>query len=178
MEGIKFKVALKDITPEIWREFQVPADMSLEELHEVLQVVMGWENVHLYEFQIGDRRYGSMEEETPKEVQDADETYLDDLNLEKGSTINYLYDFGDGWEHTVTVLELLDEEPETAVCLNGGRECPPEDCGGRWGYSGLLEVIADPKHPQHKEMKEWLGGEFDPEFFDKDEINEELKEVV
>ena len=178
MKGLQFKIALKNVEPAIWRQFQVQEDLSLDELHEVIQVVMGWENAHLYEFRINEQRFGKQDEDAPDELKDADETYIDDLDLDKGDTLLYVYDFGDGWEHELTVEKLLEDTPKDPVCLDGANNCPPEDSGGPWGYAGLMEILADPKHPEYEDMKEWIGGEFDPGFFDEEEINAELKKAV
>src|SRR5262249_4936275 len=89
----------------------------------------------------------------------------------------YTYDFGDNWRHTIQVEKVLapaagERYPK---CVKGKRACPPEDCGGVWGYAELLEALADPKHKRHEELKEWVGGEFDPEAFDIEAVNDELQ---
>lgn len=178
MKGFQFNIKLKNVEPAIWRKFQVPEDLSLDELHDIIQVVMGWENAHLYEFRVDDQRFGQPDDDAPEELEEADETYLDDLELKENDTLLYVYDFGDGWEHEIKVEKLLEEAPEDPVCIDGGNHCPPEDSGGPWGYAGMLEIIADPEHPEYEDMKEWIGGEFDPKFFDKEAINKELKKVV
>ena len=92
----------------------------------------------------------------------------------------YEYDFGDSWEHELLVEKILplEEGKRYPVCLTGKRACPPEDCGGIWGYASLLEAIRDPEHPEHEEMVDWVGGEFDPEAFDLDEVNRELQNLT
>jgi hypothetical protein len=91
----------------------------------------------------------------------------------------YEYDFGDGWEHGIQLEKIVGPEPGVHYprCLAGRRACPPEDCGGVWGYAELLEILADPRHPEHAERLEWLGGPIDPEAFDPDEVNNLLKRV-
>jgi len=79
----------------------------------------------------------------------------------------YTYDFGDGWEHSVTLEAILPQEPglDYPRCLGGERACPPEDCGGTYGYAEFLAAIRDPEHEEHQSMLEWVGGAFDPEHF-------------
>lgn len=137
---------------------------------------MGWENAHLYEFQFQDRSFGLMDDEAPEEQEDAEEVELESLGLKKGDQFLYTYDFGDSWEHTLTVEDLRPDVPDHPVCLDGARNCPPEDCGGRWAYAGLLEVVANPEHEEYDDLTEWLGGEFDPEAFDMEMINEMLED--
>jgi hypothetical protein len=91
----------------------------------------------------------------------------------------YEYDFGDRWDHELVIEKILPLEAgkHYPACLAGKRACPPEDCGGIWGYAGSLEAIHDPKHPEHEEMLEWVGGEFDPDAFDVDEVNTGLQRL-
>jgi hypothetical protein len=90
---------------------------------------------------------------------------------------NYVYDMGDSWEHLIQAEKVVDAEPGVRYprCIAGKRACPPEDCGGPWGYGDFLETIQDPKHERHEELLEWVGGEFDPEAFDVEAVNEELR---
>ncbi len=107
---------------------------------------------------------------------DSRKTKLNKILVGEKDTLKYEYDFGDGWDHTIVlekIVEVDDHQP-IPVCIKGKRNCPPEDCGGVWGYEDLLEIISDPKHPEHEEMLEWLGVEFDPEYFNLEEINEQL----
>jgi hypothetical protein len=117
-----------------------------------------------------------MDEDAAAEQEDAEEVQLDDLGLKEGAKFRYTYDLGDDWYHVLTVEKLLAKAPDHPVCLDGGRNCPPEDCGGAWGYAGLLEVIANPEHEEHEDLIEWIGGEFHPEAFDKETINEQLED--
>jgi hypothetical protein len=90
---------------------------------------------------------------------------------------SYTYDFGDNWEHTIQIEKVVDAEPGIRYprCIDGKRACPPEDCGGAWGYGDFLKAIQDPKHSEHEEMTEWIGGEFDPEEFDLAAVNNGLR---
>lgn len=172
----QLKVVLRGAEPPIWRRLQVPASMTLAELHRVLQVAMGWSDYHLHEFKIAGVRYGTDDGEgwgpAPK---DERRTRLDRV-ARKGTRFTYEYDFGDGWEHDVEVEDVHDAEAGEAypACTAGGRACPPEDCGGVWGYGELLAAIADPDHDEHDALMEWVGGAFDPEHLDLAGVNRVL----
>jgi hypothetical protein len=148
----------------------VPAALTFEALHEVIQAAMGWQNYHLYDFEVGTSRLGVPDPEFGDDrSEDARRVRLRDAGLAEGRTLLYRYDFGDGWEHDLIVEQVLEaprEAPVRARCLEGARACPPEDCGGPYGYAELLEVLADPDHPDHKELGDWAGADFDPERFD------------
>lgn len=175
----QLKVTLEGIRPPIWRRIQVGSDISLAGLHEVLQVTMGWDNCHLYQFIMGRTSYGEPHpdyEGWGTEMHDAADTRLDDvLRREKGK-ITYEYDFGDSWYHGILLEKILPPDPsgQYPICLKGKRAGPPEDCGGTWGYMEFQEAIRDPEHEQHDELLEWAGGEFDPEELDLDLINVRL----
>jgi hypothetical protein len=175
----QLKITLKGSDPPIWRRIQVP-DCTLGELHEILQVVMGWENSHLHQFDIRGKRYGVTDDEGSdwdEEVKDEEKMSIS-LVAKTGRKVrfSYEYDFGDDWQHEVLVEKIVDPGPRVAYprCIEGARACPPEDVGGIWGYPEFLEAIADRKHPDHSQMKEWVGGEFDPERFSLNEVNREL----
>ena len=150
------RVSLLAVEPEIWRRMLVPGAMTLGQLHRTIQVAMGWGNQHLYEFEIGGACYGPRDE-------DADDDLIDDATVtlaevvSAGDRFEYQYDFGDGWVHQVTVESTTSSRPalKLAVCVAGERAGPPEDCGGSGGYGELLEVLADPAHPEYVEACEW-----------------------
>lgn len=174
------KVTLRDSKPPIWRRIQVPGDVRLDELHRILQSVMGWANYHLHQFIVGGEYYGEPDpdyESWGTEMRDETRVRLAQIAPREKSRFVYEYDFGDGWDHTLLVEKILPPEPgvDYPRCIKGKRACPPEDVGGIWGYYGFLETIADPDDPEHDDLLEWVGGEFDPERFDLDEINAELK---
>lgn len=173
------KVTLKGIRPPIWRRIQVRSGVSLYKLHQILQVTMGWENYHLYEFRVGGVCYGEPDPDFGVEVKSARTAKLSQVAPDEKAKLTYVYDFGDDWEHDVLVEKLLPAEPGVRypICLAGKRACPPEDCGGIWGYGRLLEVIRNPDDPEHEEMMEWLAGGFDPEEFNLDSVNRELRRV-
>ena len=173
MEIYRIKVTLRDLKPPIWRRLLVPADLTLEQLHHVLQFAMGWGGHHLHEFSIGPERYGVPEDH---DTINEKKVRLSSVLGGVGAKALYSYDFGDGWEHTVAVEKVLAPEPGQAypVCVAGKRRGPPEDCGGVPGYINLLDAIYDPKHREHEEMLEWLGGVIDPEDFSIDHVNARL----
>jgi hypothetical protein len=169
----QFKITLKDFKPAIWRRIQVK-NCSLDKLHEHIQTAMGWTNSHLHQFEIGGDRHGNPEllyegwedEEPPI---DSRRTRLSEIIPEEGKRFcfNYLYDFGDGWEHEILFEGCPKPKKGTRypLCVEGERACPPEDIGGIYGYDEFLETIADSEHERHEELMEWAGP-FDPEEFD------------
>jgi hypothetical protein len=179
------KVSLEGIKPLIWRRLQVPGNASLGWLHAVIQVAMGWTNSHLHQFNDGERLYSDPsfeldEFEDDPHVLDEDKTAIRDIASRAKSTFVYEYDFGDSWHHQITVERILDADPAAekfAQCLDGERACPPEDCGGVWGYADLLKIIRNPRHKEYESMMEWLGGGFDPEAFDRDKVNKCLRKL-
>lgn len=173
-------VTLAESDPPIWRRFQVAGDISLAKLHQVLQIVMGWQNSHLHQFMVGGTPYGEPDPALQElELENERKARLDQVAPSVGSRFIYEYDFGDSWQHEILVEQIAPAEPGVRypVCLAGERACPPEDCGGIWGYSDLLEAVRDPDHPEHDEMIEWLEGDFDPEAFDRDAVNQALKQI-
>ena len=176
----QIKVTLKGSRPPIWRRIQVISDTTLAQLHRLLQCVMGWEDAHLSQFVISGIMYGDPRLLGELDAEDARTVPLATLGLREKVKFLYEYDFGDSWEHELLVEKILprDEGKRYPVCLTGKRACPPEDCGGIWGYASFLEAIRDPEHPEHDEMLEWVGGEFDPDIFDLDEVNRELQRLT
>ncbi len=152
--------------------------LTLERLHTVIPKAMGWQNAHLYEFEVQGRRYGVPEPEEPEyEVEPAWKITLRLAAPAAGASFRYVYDLGDHWDHEIMVeqIETPKESLRYPVCLAGERRCPPEDSGGPAGYAELLEIICDPDHPEHKERREWLGCRFDPEAFDLAAVNRKLR---
>jgi len=169
---LQLKITLLDTQPPVWRRVLVPEDFSFEQLHRIVQAAMGWEDCHLHEFLVGEERIGPR---TPDPFGFGDEAEtrpeasirLRDM-LGRRKKFRYWYDFGDDWWHEVAVEKRLPAAPEDDLSprlVTGKHACPPEDCGGPWGYAELLATLADPKHPQHEEMLEWAG-DLDPEVFD------------
>ncbi len=179
-KALTFHIALEGMKPEIWRRFVVRDDISLSDLHETIQTVMGWTNTHLYSFFIKKTEY--TDEETVEELgrgKVAGSVSVHSLKLKKGNTFKYVYDFGDDWDHKLKVESVLHPEPGITypMCLDGARSCPPEDCGGPCGYENLLNILFDPNHEEYESMKEWAGPYFDPEEFDLALTNDLLREV-
>ena len=181
----QLKIVLLGSRPPIWRRLQVPGNASLGWLHAVLQVAMGWTNSHLHHFLTLDARYTDPRHNEDMgfgEQPDRDEAKatLAQVAPHAGGQFGYEYDFGDSWEHEITVEKILPGEAAaapTALCLDGARACPPEDCGGIWGYAELLKTLKNPKHPEHKTMKEWLGRPFDAAAFDAAKANLWLRKL-
>ena len=172
---LELKVTLRDITPPIWRRFQVRADLTLGRFHQVLQRVMGWTDSHLHEFTCRGDRYCITDPELDLPPPRADErrVRLHELLARPGDQLTYEYDYGDGWEHDVVLERVVpfDANASYPLVLGGERACPPEDSGGVPGYAYLLEVLAHPEHPEHRELRDWAGRGFDPEAFDLRGIN-------
>jgi hypothetical protein len=171
-----FRIEVEDIEPLIWREFYVPATISLAEFHDVIQKVMGWDNDHLYAFTIAGEHYYDPQAETVFTSQVVDQITLAELAIRKGQGLRYKYDFGDDWSHRLKVLSSNFQPPDPARrtgCLGGARACPAEDCGGTWGYDRLLEIKYNPKPDDEEFFSEWAAN-YDPEKFDLDEINRKL----
>lgn len=176
--AVTLRIELSYIKPKIWRQIQVPLDFTLGDLHMVIQIAMGWQNGHLHQYDCHGECVGMLDEESPEGMVDEYDVFLEDVFEIEGAKIKYLYDFGDGWEHTIKCQQLQSVEGPLPVILKGKNACPPEDCGGEPGYAHLIEVMGDPKHPERKDMQEWLGGEFDPTVFDLEEANEILRETT
>lgn len=175
----QIKITLQDSKPPIWRRVLVLDSIKLDEFHQLIQIVMGWENYHLHQFRCHDTLYGMPNDDFDDmgiELKDEAKYKLSQLLVAEKNAMTYEYDFGDGWEHKIVLEKILpfDGTVELPQCIKGKRACPPEDCGGIWGYESLLEIINDKKHPEHEDMLNWLGGDFDPEYFDLDEINQQL----
>lgn len=170
------KIELLNIEPAIWRRFVVPASITLDRLHDVIQIVMGWTDSHLHEFTIGNKRYT----EYPESKEDGlacGKYRLGNLIKQKGRTFRYLYDFGDSWEHELVLEDCRYFNPglrTPLACLEGERSGPPEDVGGVPGYLEFLNALKNPNHEQHEDYTEWSGDRFDSEQFDPDLINWEL----
>ena len=180
---LQLKVSLKNARPSIYRTIYFPADATFLNLHAVIQEAMGWQSSHLYGFNKGfninigipvsDGSFFSDDE-----MLDVATQKIADFLSEPKNSINYEYDFGDGWEHSVVVEKVFAEIllPHLPYCLRGKNACPFEDCGGIWGYYEILEVFADKKDPRYKEYNKWYNfKKFDPSLFDLKEVNSELE---
>lgn len=178
----QIKVTLSGLRPPIWRRVLVPADLRLDRLHGVLQIAMGWSNAHLHQF-IGrttcyrDPRFGGGRD---TEVRDECKATVGDILPAVRSKAVYEYDFGDSWYHELALEKRLAPEPGVAYprCTGGRRACPPEDCGGVYGYADLLTVLADPAHEDYETFLEQFDGPFDAEAFDADVVNDQLGRLM
>jgi hypothetical protein len=180
----RLKVTLRQVKPPIWRRIEEASNMKLSELAMVLEAAIGWYGDHLHAFEAAGVRYQPRRDvdgfnDPFSRVKQADEAKarVSVVLPSVKAKMLWEYDFGDGWEHDVVVEAIEARRPDMVypLCIDGTRAGPPEDCGGPWGYAELLEAIADPTHENHHERIEWLGGEFDPEHFDVDEITEAMQ---
>lgn len=177
-EVFQLKVTLHDTKPPIWRRVLIDGASTLDQAHEVIQAAFGWWNYHLHEFEIGGTQYGvpDPDDDWGQPTEDESKVRLDSVAGE-GSKFEYIYDFGDWWRHKIVVEKVLPADSVATVpgCIDGRRACPPEDCGGTWGYGELLEILANPNHPEYDERVEWIGRPFDPEAFDAADFDENLR---
>jgi hypothetical protein len=173
----RLKVTLDDVEPKVQRRIEVPADIKLDRLHLTLQAALGWTNSHLFEIRARDTGWGLPDPDWPDGPLDARKAKLIDVLEDAGTkTLRYLYDFGDGWEHTIKVERLANPEPNVAYprLIEASGRCPPEDVGGSWGYAEMIEALGDPKHERHDEMREWAGDDFDPHAFDAERLKDDV----
>ena len=176
----ELRIDLDGVQPPIWRTLIVPASIGLDAMHCIIQVAMGWTNSHLHEFRKGKNRYGALNAggDFDREVEDEGDFCIAELLQRPRQKLVYMYDFGDGWSHTITLLSIRPEPCPVPRCLDGKRACPPEDCGGPGGYENLLKIIGNPRRKEHAEMLAWFRSMVpeghDPEIFPIEEVNEHL----
>jgi hypothetical protein len=177
----QFRVTLLEIKPTIWRRIQIK-DCFVFDLHWHIQGAFGWTNSHLHDFDIGRDRYGipsEIDDPNYPECKDSTTTLLSDILPKDGKrfVFKYTYDMGDNWEHEVVFEGVVkpDRKIKYPICLEGERACPPEDCGGEMGYEHLLEVLADPKHEEYLDLRQWAE-DFDPERFDAKAATWQMRE--
>ena len=176
---VQIKIKLLGVSkPPVWRRLQLRADTRLDHLHDIIVAAFGWQDYHMHVFTSGPEKFGMPD----PELGHADERQisLGELIGGIGDRLRYTYDFGDDWEHEIVVEDLLDADPDTHYPLLAAAKgaCPPEDCGGPWGYAELKDILADASHDQHQEMLDWLGlditSAFDPNAIATDQIEQEL----
>ena len=172
----QLKITLKYIRPPIWRRVQVLSTTTLHQLHLIIQATMGWYNCHLHSFSIAGIEYGQPQPDDDKKVPDSKSVKLSQVVAGEKFKFFYTYDIGDDWEHEILVEKHLPAvlNVQYPVFITGKRACPPEDCGGPWGYAELLEMLNDPENPEYVEKIEWLGKIFAPDIFDKNEVQQRL----
>ena len=174
---LRLKVTLDDVEPKVLRRIEVPADIKLDRLHLTLQAALGWTNSHLFEIRARDVGWGLPSPDRPDGPLDARKVKLIDVLEDAGTkTLRYLYDYGDGWEHTIKVERMIPADTNIAYprLIEASGRCPPEDVGGPWGYDEMLEALADPDHERHAEIREWVGDDFDPHAFDAEPLRENV----
>ena len=177
----RLKITLIGIEPPIWRVIQVPSSFKLCCLHSALQVVMGWTDSHLHQFERDGKNWGIVqlyEDENDDVVDDGSVTLSDVLHAE-GDSMIYQYDFGDNWRHEVVLEKIIpvNDVVKIPICFGGARRCPPEDVGGVSGYQEFLEVIFNPTHQEYEHLVGWAGGPFHAEEFDVRAVNETLSRM-
>jgi Plasmid pRiA4b ORF-3-like protein len=175
----RLKITLDDVKPVVLRRVEVPFDIRLDRLHLTIQAAMGWTNSHLYEIRTGGVGWSTPDPDAGwgGDFMDARKARLGDILHDVGTkTLKYLYDFGDGWEHTIKIERLVDPKPGMLYpsLIEAKGHCPPEDVGGPWGYSELLEALADPSHERHSELREWFADDFNPHIVDVDRLSEKV----
>ena len=173
----QLKITLKAVKPPIWRRLELPANLKLNDFYKILMHTMPWGGYHLWCFEANGQEYMG-DEESAEEMGTllASKYKLSQFLSKEGEKGLFTYDFGDNWEHEILLEKIIFPEPGVAYprCTAGKRNCPPDDCGGPWGYPDFLQAISDPAHPEHEDMLEWIGGEFDPEEFDLEKVNQRL----
>lgn len=177
LKTFELKINLEYIKPQIWRRFALPCDTRLDKVHNVIQIVMGWEDYHLHQFVSKDKKiYGIPDPDGPPTINEK-RAKLTDLVNEVGDEFLYEYDFGDGWLHRIKLVKIRqpNQDERAIVCLSGKRACPPEDVGGAWGYQEVIENLSLPKRKRDEELIDWLG-DYDPEYFRLKEVNQDLED--
>ena len=175
---LQLHLELRYLKPKVWRRVLVPETITLAKLHAVIQAAFQWGGGHLHEFDAAGERYGTADPDydAPGSVL-SEKTRLTKAMTASG-TIDYVYDFGDNWQHRIKLEKRLAPlGMKLPMCVAGANAAPPDDCGGVPGYVDFVEAMADPAHPEHQAMKEWLGRDWDPQAFDIDHINSWLAEI-
>lgn len=185
VEAVQLEIVLKYSKPSVWRKVVVRSDVSFYKLHWIIQFTMGWENSHLFEFNAEKYRIGEADEEfkdfgyAQDDVIDCKKITLKEVLDTEITELDYLYDFGDSWEHQIKVERVfpLEEDKYYPYCTEAKWDCPPEDCGGIPGFQHLLEVMKNKKHPEHRALKNWMGGLYKQLPADLEAINEDLSTI-
>lgn len=159
---LQFKIKLLNVAdPEVWRQILVPSQFTFHQFHQIIQEAFGWEDSHLYEFRPKGRRggltIGLSGYEGDEDVTESAGVLLSEIFTKPRQKLMYNYDFGDGWAHEITLEKITDSNSLIADCIGGKGICPPEDCGGPFGFKEMKDILKDPKNPEYKEMRVWLG---------------------
>jgi hypothetical protein len=175
---LTFSLHLIGTEPLVTRTFKVSAKTTMYELHHIIQVVMGWTNSHLYQFNVGEEVITDtrLVDDELGPVTDVKGVMVTQVFSQVGNTITYEYDFGDGWMHHLELVEISTHPIDEVLpqIIGGENACPPEDCGGIHGYKELKEILLNPKHPEYKSSKIWVGSKFDPMVCDLKTIQQNL----
>jgi yecA family protein len=175
----RLKVTLDGVRPAIWRRVEISSNAQLPFVSRVLIAAMGWNDSHLHAFRIGSVTYGDPDPDFPSGMRSERSVTLAQIAPRAKDRFFFDYDFGDGWEHRVVVESIEPAGDNDGVrCLGGERACPPEDCGGVGGYRDLLKILGNPRDSEYRQMRMWAGDEFDPEFFDIEQVNAELRRLI
>lgn len=180
---LQLRITLLNVKPLVRRRVLANANLTFLQLHHVIQAAMGWEDCHLHEFEVGRQSIGTSSKE---DTFFGGEPALPESKHRLGEILanhkkfRYWYDFGDDWWHEITIEKRLDATPDDPPVrlVDGENACPPEDCGGPWGYAKLCTVLADPDHPEHEEMLDWIGDDFDPKAFDLEASAKQVSRCV
>lgn len=187
MKTLQFRIHLVGAKrPTVWRRVLMPADFTFDELHDAIQISFGWETIHLYQFSL--KGWGSMpvyriphEMDGDTLVEDSRVTQLSTVFTHPEQTFTYIYDWSDDWTHHILLEKIIDKEITYPRCIRGAGTCPPENCGGIPGYENLMQALNDPKNPDHKEARKWVGlkrGEnWDLNAYYQSDINDELADM-
>lgn len=174
---LELEISLDNIQPKIWRRVQIDPNTTFLELHYIIQFALGWTNSHLHRFLTDDELVcigvPYLMDDSPYEFLDSQAIYVSDFIQNPGDQLQYEYDFGDGWMHTLTLLQRIPSERHRTipVVADGARACPPEDCGGIWGYQQMVEALKKPRSSEAQSYKAWLGYVYKPEHFDLEAVN-------
>jgi len=173
----QLKVTLNGLRPPIWRRIQVTDEIRLDRLHEILQIVIGWTDIHLHEFAVNGISYSDTSMDIGRDMKNEKRVTLSSLISREKTKFSYIYDWRDCWVHEIILEKIITFQKGTryTTCLEGKRACPPEHCGGPSGYKELLEILSDPSHSEHEDRFGWLSGDFDAEKFDVASVNRRLQ---
>lgn len=178
MTSLTFKIELDDTDPKVTRSFKVSPNTTMYELHHIIQIVMGWTNSHIYQFNVGKQVMADtrLVDDELGPVTDVKGVMLTDVFSKVGTVVIYEYDFGDGWKHHLELVDISTHTFDEALpkIIGGEYACPPEDCGGRYGYRELKEILLNPQHPEYESTKVWVGPKFNPMVCDFSSIQQGL----
>jgi hypothetical protein len=184
--SFQFKIQLKNIDdPLVWRRVVVPEQFAFLRFHKVIQAAFGWEDDHMFQFSpkgyASEPVIGMEDDHADYDIFDAKKIKLSEIFTHSRQKYTYIYDFGDDWIHEIKLEKMQEEKMLRATCIDGDGACPPEDCGGPWGYANLKEILKDKAHPEHRDMKAWLGlgprKNWDATAFDLVKTNQRVSKV-